>query len=202
MFSKIKWLNPLKIANNISLDKKYNDSWVLLYSGLHKDIVNSKSYIALYPKTELIFDNFNQINLEQKDINFGLFGYFGYDLKNSIENLPKDQEYKIKSNTGHLINFNLIIEFNHKSQKINYFYSENRYLEKFYKNYFQNNKISIDRIEGSELTSNFSKDQYLEKVSYIKNRIIEGDLYQANLTRKFNGKIKTGNNFDIFLKIK
>ncbi|MDA9231242.1 anthranilate synthase component I family protein [Rickettsiales bacterium] len=201
MFSKMKWLNPLKIANNISLDKNYKDNWVFLYSGLHKDIKNSKSYIALYPKKEFIFNNFNIIELKQKDINFGLFGYFGYDLKSSIENLPKDKEYKIKSDEGYLINFNLVIEFNHKSKKINYFYSQNSYLEQFYKNYFQNNKILTNKIIASDLESNFNKNQYLEKVSYIKDRIIEGDLYQANLTRKFNGKIKVDNNFDIFLKL-
>ena len=57
------------------------------------------------------------------------------------------------------------------------------------------------KIIASNLESNFDKNQYLEKVSHIKDRIIEGDIYQANLTRKFNGKIKVDNNFDIFLKL-
>ena len=52
---KLSWIEPLdlaqKIANNYS-----QESWVFLYSGLHDEIKNSRSFIALFPQKELILD--------------------------------------------------------------------------------------------------------------------------------------------------
>ncbi len=201
MFDRINWINPLKIANNISLDVNYQENWVFLYSGLNSKIKNSKSYLALYPKEEFLFNDFEEVDLNSKDINFALFGYLGYGLKNSIEKLPDDQDYNIKTPNGYLVNFNLVLEFDHKNKKINYFCTNKFYYNKFNEFYLKNQKINIEDIEISNLASNFTKKEYLEKVRNIKSRIIEGDLYQANLTRKFHGIINISRNFNIFLKL-
>ena len=43
---KISWQNPLEIAHKIS--QNYQENWVFLYSALHQEKPNSKSYIAIF----------------------------------------------------------------------------------------------------------------------------------------------------------
>ncbi len=44
-------------------------------------------------------------------------------------------------------------------------------------------------VRVKNIESNFTKDEYIRQVNYIKKRIREGDLYQVNLTRKFYGEL-------------
>jgi len=57
---KIKWQEPLKIAEKISLEYG-EDSWCLLYSGLNEKIKNSRSYIAIFPQEKIIAENFSAL---------------------------------------------------------------------------------------------------------------------------------------------
>ena len=95
LFRKIPWEDPLKLAKNISLSQDYKDNWMFLSSGLFEEVGASKSYLALYPKTEIISENFDKLENELKQQNQRFFGYFSYDLKNVLESLPQDENFKI-----------------------------------------------------------------------------------------------------------
>lgn len=198
LFRKIPWEDPLKLAKNISLSQDYKDNWMFLSSGLFEEVGASKSYLALYPKTEIISENFDKLENELKQQNQRFFGYFSYDLKNVLESLPQDENFKINLPNLWFINFHLILEFDHDQKIINCFYTDKNFLHKIPA--VSDLKASA-QIKISEIQSNFTKAEYLEKVVKIKNKIVEGDLYQANLTRKFYGKIECDNKFDIFLKL-
>lgn len=199
MFSqKISWQDPVKLARSIAHDPAYNQDWIFLNSGLNKDVKNSKSYLALYPKTQIISDNFDELEAVLKSGEDKFFGYFSYNLKNSLEELADDVDSKINLPNLYFLSFNLILEFDHEKKVVNCLFNDG-FFEKIPKirdfNDFEEN------FEVKNIKSNFSKEEYLQKVKDIKSRIIEGDLYQANLTRKFFGKIKSANKFEIFLKL-
>ena len=198
MLKKIlEWQDPLLTANTIYEDSSYKDNWVFLYSGLSNKNTNSYSYLALYSKEEIISDNFNCTLNKNNSI---WLGYLGYDLKNSLEELTKDQEYFIKLPNLWLTNFNLILKFDHKNHNIICLYQEKEFLTKIPKELeIINNNLDFN---AKCLKSNFSKLEYLSKVKQIKNKIANGDIYQANLTRKFCGEFtKPINRFSCFITL-
>lgn len=190
------WQNPLEFAYSVSTNQNYQESWIFLYSGLG----DNTSYLALYPKKEIIADDFRKLETELKKDNKLWLGYLGYGLKNSLENLSKDQKSSINLPNLWMINFNLVLEFDHVNKKIISHFSDAKFLKKIPIPKKITSKF-LSKI--SSLRSNFSKKEYLKKVEIIQNKIGSGELYQANLTRKFYSKFKliSGNIFDLFIKL-
>ena len=56
---KISWQNPLKIAQKIS--QNYQENWVFLYSALHQEKPNSKSYIAIFENQKYRGSDFEEL---------------------------------------------------------------------------------------------------------------------------------------------
>ena len=236
-----KWIDPLYLAYQISISD-YKENWCFLYSALSKKIKNSKSYIGLYPIKQIVGDDFNELktNLENPSNQKNkYFGYFGYGLKNQLENLKTDENSFINLPDLWMINFGVVLEFNHDKKQVLWHTNQSN------KNSFEvdfadhiafeidNNKTSLvsnqalnlkvsmrkpilDRCAnaslknsiasfeiGDVLESNFNKVEYLKKVKTIQSHIEAGDIYQANLTRKFFGEFayKPKNNFEIFLEL-
>jgi len=198
MFKKISWQNPLKLAKSLSVDENYQTDWLLLFSGLNQQNKESKSYLAFYPKKKIISNNFDELEVELTKSDEKYFGYFAYDLKDKLEDLPQDQEFNFKFPDLYFSSFHLVLEFDHNEKIINCSYSSKNYLDKIP---YESELDFVDDFFMQDIQSNFTKEEYLEKVQIIKDRIIEGDLYQANLTRKFFGKIIAQNKFDLFLKL-
>ncbi len=202
LFKKIPWQDPIKLARAVSVDESYLQDWIFLNSGLSTNIAGSKSYLALYPKKEIISNNFQEleVELDKTESDLKWFGYLSYDLKNSLEKLMVDDESRINLPNLWFMSFHLILEFDHDKKTIDCFFDDD-FFTKLPK------AVELDYIDVqkdfkvSNLESNFSKKEYLQKISDIKDRISEGDLYQANLTRKFYGKIESKNKFDIFLRL-
>ncbi|MDA0902091.1 MAG: anthranilate synthase component I family protein [Proteobacteria bacterium] len=199
----LNWQNPLHIAYALSVDATYNQDWVFLYSGLSEGSNNGHSYLALFPKEQVIADDFAA--LTQRLAKGGKwFGYLGYGLKDCLEDLPKDQPSFIKLPKLWMVNFHLVLIFDHKKQQIIANYSAESFLQKI-PSPVDPTLIKKDAkpLGIEKMQSNFSKKQYLDKLEYIRQRISEGDLYQANLTRKFYSYLqeKEFNKFEIFLKL-
>ncbi|MCD4741687.1 MAG: aminodeoxychorismate synthase component I [Desulfobacteraceae bacterium] len=151
----------------------------------------------------------------------GLFGYFAYDLKNIVENLPQtcigtelpdiclyapsailihDKE---KDETTLLIPY---LNFNSDSKqetvatdyvnKIRDYFFE-RLEKKISKTKLENKNSPINK---SYLKSTFSKKEYIEKVIKVIEYLKAGDIYQANLSQRF--EINFSNNpFNLFKKL-
>ena len=201
MFKKIfTWQEPLEMAYGLSEDFFYKKNWLLFYSGLSDQINNSYSYLALYPRAEIVADDFCDFEKQlQKEENYW-FGYLGYGLKNSLEKLSKDAKSLVNLPNLWMINFNLLLIFDHQNKKIICHYSKEKFLDKIP----EAAKIKTrSNFKIGKVTSNFSKKQYWQKLNSIRENIANGDFYQANLTRKFFTYFKKSpqNIFDIFINL-
>lgn len=173
--------------------KQNNHNFIILYSGQNnKD--HHKSYFAFSPTSEFISQSFYNLDkFIDKDLSFG---YLAYELNHDLENLPHCAPAFISSPNIHLVKFKYIIEFDHQTDDLRFISQEKINFSKI----FNNNK-EIGEISIKSFQSNFTKEQYLKKVKIIKEKIKSGEIYQANLTRKFFGKIKYDDAYDIFLKL-
>jgi anthranilate/para-aminobenzoate synthase component I len=86
--------------------------------------------------------------------------------------LPKTQKSYINLPKIWLINFSVILQFDHKKKKLMAFFDDQENLEKALK-YRLKKKIQKE-IKSREFQSNFSDETYLEEISDIKKIIING----------------------------
>ncbi len=118
-------------------------------------------------KTSFEADSFKALenNIDQLSRNY-LLGYLGYDLKNSIEKLPEDEDFFINTPKAWFGSFDKV------EKKSSYQLPTTNY---------QLPKVSY-------IKSNMTKAEYLQKVEKVREYISAGDIYQANITRKFYGE--------------
>ncbi|MES2677257.1 MAG: aminodeoxychorismate synthase component I [Pseudomonadota bacterium] len=195
------WIEPLDLAAQIAVSD-YQENWVFLYSGLSGQIDNSKSYLCLYPQKEIIADDFSEL---EKNLSSQYFGYLGYDLKNQLEDLQNGKKSFIDLPNLWMINFGLVLEFDHNEKQVSVIARSGVSHDVAIQKIISNKTGLPRRIKRLAMTidSNFSKSEYFHKVKSIQTHIKNGDIYQANLTRKFFGKFTTKpqNPFEIFLKL-
>lgn len=197
LLKKLDWIDPIALASNISEEE---ESWVFLYSGMKTSKSGRYSFLA-FNKQEEITGGFKELDTKltatKNTFENAWFGYLGYGLKNELEKLSLDSQPYINTPDLWLARYGTIIAFDHDERNIEVWGEsenhESRILE-LKKENLTNNSLILD----SSLYSNMTRAQYLEKVSYIKEAIKRGDIYQANLTRKFFGEIKNPEPFSIF----
>ena len=189
---KLDWIEPLDLAQKIA-DNYSAESWIFLYSGLHDEIKNSRSFIALFPQQELILDSLEQLIIKPDE---SWFGYISYE---AAANLAATQKSFIDLPKIWLLNFALIFEFNHDKKLVEVYFSKQEYLEEVL-NYKQKSsaELSNHKIQITNFASNFSDNKYLQAIADIREMIARGDFYQSNLTRKFFGNINLDNQRDFF----
>ena len=109
-FKKISWQNPLKIAKIIS--QNYQENWTFLYSALHQEKNNSKSYIALFENQQYSGNDFKELQrIIEKSGREMWFGGLSYELANQFEYLPKTAKSFIEIEEIFFSKFELILEF-------------------------------------------------------------------------------------------
>ncbi|HAW49585.1 TPA: hypothetical protein DCX16_01340, partial [bacterium] len=105
----------------------------------------------------------------------GAWGYFGYDLASSIENLSMKNIDDINMPDMWLMFPKTLVVFDHKLRKIEVLGDIPRLKNK--------PKIS-KKIKKGSIKSNFTKKAYIEMVKAAKEYIRKGDIYQANLSQR------------------
>ncbi len=172
------------IKNLISSDKNF----ALLHTGKFVPYSDKNSFL-LSDENDLVRGSDLDV-LEKKIKNSRgkyLFGWLGYGLKNKLEKLPEDKDFFIKNDD---------VNFSEFSQKENYEPGE---LQKILSEYSAGN---YKKPEVKYVRSDMSKAEYLDKIKTIRGRIERGDVYQANLTRKFYGEFEGDvNAFALFAKL-
>lgn len=191
----IDWIEPLDLAAGVPDSEKI---WAFFYSSLKNDFTGNLSILALRPKECISTDNFDEfekkLSNDRAQFENSWFGYLGYGLKDSLESLPEDADGVINLPDLQMVNYRLLIIFNHDIRKINIWSQSDKdldFIPKPSESKSHNAKIS-------DIESNMTKEQYLDNVQIIKDAIGRGDLYQANLTRKFYGTINVEKPFHIF----
>lgn len=177
----LAWCDPLAFASKVSANYGRNN-WAFLYSALSQTVPNSFSYIALFARRQVVTDDFSKVQTD------GLWlGYLSYELGWQFENLPKVTQSAIDLPKLWLIDFAVILRFDHNQQVLTAFYDDVTLLDEVLA--YEEASTMVDDFKVTQLDSNFSDAQYLEEIRDIKQRIACGDFYQTNLTRKFFGKI-------------
>ena len=199
---KLDWQEPLNFAQKVS-DNYDKSSWVFLYCGLNKSIKNSISQIALFPQEKILCDDFFAAEKIIRSSAKKWFGYFSYEVGQQFENLPKTEKSFISLPKIWLINFGLILNFNHDLKDLTADFIDENLLQKALG--WNEKPAKITTIKVSFFDSNFTDKSYLEAISAIKKQISVGDFYQTNLTRKFfgkfNKKLSPQENFQLFLDL-
>lgn len=204
LIKKLNWLDPLIVASNVTTSEQ---NWAFLYSGMETKSSGNFSFLAVN-QIEEITDSFESLEKALKSskqtFENAWFGYFGYGMKTQLETLPEDLPSYINSDDMWFARFASIVIFDHKNRHIEVWENDSVSRPLNIMDILENpaGNHSPCALQISAINSNMTRAEYLQKVRYIKDAIKRGDLYQANLTRKFSGKIENQfRHFDIFRKL-
>ncbi|MBU1053503.1 MAG: aminodeoxychorismate synthase component I [Proteobacteria bacterium] len=145
-----------------------------------------------------------KIDVTVKDIPFisGLMGYLSYDLKDSLEKLPRTSINDIQMPDVLFYAHSIVFVHDKSTNETDLIVSEqNKDKDNALKSFMQIFEGGVLRkhnaIYAGNLTSCFSKDLYVEAVNKIKEYIKAGDVYQVNLSQRFIADF-TGDAFALF----
>jgi para-aminobenzoate synthetase component 1 len=141
-------------------------------------------------------DLLNRYKLEDKHkLPFigGAVGYFAYDMGHHIEILPRQAVDDVKIPDCFMGLYDSIIAVDHKTNEV---YLVAAGLNEKPENAIAMLKSKVESISKEklnevkptacgEIQSNFTKEAYMKAVQSIKDYIRSGDIYQANLTQRF-----------------
>lgn len=128
----------------------------------------------------------------------GLFGYLSYDLKDQIEDLPRTCVDDLKLPDICMFAPSLLLIQDNRSPSrtihIPVFYKNSvrsdphKQLQKFYKIRKDSHprNLSSDPEKNVHFRSNFQRGEYIETVQKIREYIRSGEIYQINLSQRFN----------------
>ncbi len=131
----------------------------------------------------------------------GAVGYLSYDLGNYLEKLPRTAKDDTNVYDLYFGFYNYVIVIDHLEGKT-YIATPDLDIEKektilnlVEEKIKDAERRGIDKIcyeeknvEPIKLKSNFTKEDFKNAVRKVQNYIKQGDIYQANLTQRFNGK--------------
>lgn len=192
---KIPWTPPLEFIRKYEIP---GNCFAFLYSGMRMGFTGRYSYLAFNPIKEIVDNDFNEFDSEltnnEPQLANAWFGYLGYGLKNTLEKLPPDPKPIIDMPDLWMVRYSTVLVFDNEAKEIECY--STHIPDLILKRVQHDNIIKIN-----SLSSNMTKKEYLEKVNIIKEAIARGDLYQANLTRKFFCEIENSEPQDIFIKL-
>ena len=190
--TELAWQDPIVTALNI--DQQYHEDWVFLYSSMIVKDLSCYSIIALDPIASI--ENLAEFkDLLARNSSDFWFGYIGYEYKHQIETLELAKHEIVQFQQVLFKRFGTIYIFDHLKRKITLHGKHSKIFTNIQPATIQQN------VNIRSLFSNMDTQEYLDKVNTIKQRIVEGDLYQANLTRKFFGHINYSSSLDLFLRL-
>ena len=153
----------------------------------------------------------------------GWVGYITYEASNSFENLPKRKSNELGLPDAYFMQVDRLFVYDHSLDKLKYIIAANSNIDcSKYEEYINEIKNIWKNIETSlqtsssksdsefiikalnhssiKMQSNLSSNEYKNIVNKAKNYIGEGDIYQANLSQRFNTKFE-GDPLSLYLKL-
>ena len=178
--STIPWRDPLKFLPALP----EMESYCLLYSALIGEGFGRYSLLALWPQETHKGNDWQKLSAKKS-----WFGYLGYGLKNKLENLPEDKpSARFNLPDFWMTNYNLVATFDHFEKIITAEATSQEFIDQF---------AALESLPAptlpeapffENLGSNMSKSGYMQKAKEVLEAIKAGEVYQANLTRKFFGE--------------
>jgi para-aminobenzoate synthetase component 1 len=145
----------------------------------------------------------------------GAVGYFGYDLCHFIENLPSTTIDDIRFPEMYFSFYDIIVARDHLEKRCyiisvdfspDTVKSTEKRVKQLTRLLTQASRIReepkiIESTKKHKIISNFSKEEYLSAIDCIKQYIRQGDIYQVNLSQRFQTKIDVPSH-EIFRKLR
>jgi anthranilate/para-aminobenzoate synthase component I len=143
------------------------------------------SFIGLDP-VKIITDT---KNLWKNEINSTAFGYLSYDLGWEIEKLPHLAEDDLKLPKVMMVVPSKLLVFDHQRQELTIMADKpQKILDKLNKGPIRNRDLQS---QVPNTTSNLTKSQFMNMVRRAKEYIRVGDIYQVNLSQRFQISLPT-----------
>ena len=154
----------------------------------------------------------------------GWVGYIAYEAGYSFENLPKRKSTELKLPDAYFMQVDRLVVYDHNLTKLKYIIAaksssdrfkynehtdeinktwkkiENFLMEELAKEPLVKENTSL-RLNSNKLKSNLSPNEYKSIVNRAKIYICEGDIYQANLSQRFDTEYKD-DPLDLYLKLR
>ena len=196
--------------DTIMLDSSKEESEYSKFS-----FIGINPFIKIKSKENLVYLNENLVNKDvfellnetiesfsidenlRKEIPFisGAIGYFSYDMGRALEHIEESAIKDYGVYDSYFLFFHNLIIFDLLNDKIyitslyeDKILSKNSldYIEDKIINYkFEENNEKHREVKENNLKSNFSKDEYIKAVDKMKDYIVEGHIYIANMTQRF-----------------
>ncbi|NBX02758.1 MAG: aminodeoxychorismate synthase component I [Alphaproteobacteria bacterium] len=178
----LPWIDPLSVAAT------QHGKFALLYSSAKTIYSGRYSYLAC-DVTEVIessdFSNFEKkLRADGSTFDNAWFGYLGYGLKNALEKLAPDDAGYIQLAKLHMLRPQHIYQFDHEQRTLT-LWTKGEQAPTAPTHY---TPMTLPAVKS--LTSNMTRAQYISHAAQVIEAINRGDLYQANLTRKFMGEFE------------
>lgn len=128
---------------------------------------------------------------EKKKLNTGLLfdggfvGYLSYDYGMELMGVKKSNPDSFKIPDIYFGYYEDFIFIDHVKQKT-YIHTDDDYLVETLKN-LKGLDYPMESITGIKLTSNFTKEEFEDKVTGVRNYIKKGDVYEVNISQQFSG---------------
>ncbi len=175
----LAWQEPLELAS-----KAGTGALVLLYSSASLSYSGRYSFLAVDAEETVQGSTFaaleKVLRADRPRHTNAWFGYLGYGLKNDVEKLSREAPGRIRLPELWMTRFATLYRFDHSAQTLERYGRPQAWEE-------HPASALIPFITSSLLSSNMTKAEYMKAVRHTVARIHAGDLYQANLTRKFYG---------------
>jgi len=130
-----------------------------------------------------------------------LFGFLSYDLKNEVENLDSNNFDGLSFPEMHFFQPRYVIEIFKEKVRI---HSKNEPSIKIFEDiqmaHFQQ-PVQKDSNPFRSLQPRISKDKYIQTVESIRQRIIEGDIYEMNFCQEFYAEKTSLDPFETFQRL-
>jgi len=171
-------------------------------------------------------EGLNRLNFDDeiKSVNYlphfwgGWVGVIGYELVGLFENLPPRKGDGFEIPDLYMIQVDRLVVYDHKAEILKFIVSSDgpgdysalvEEVQRFWKRmetlltHSPNADIPSNGIEksGNGLQSNMTRNEYVECVQRAKTYIEEGDIYQANLSQRFETAYQ-GDPFNLFLRLR
>ena len=128
----------------------------------------------------------------------GAIGYFGYEMGGLLERLPGKAVDDLDLPDMTIGLYDWVLAFDHLDDKAwivtTQFSREGR--AKWVRDRIDVGRETLRRTNGrvgiaTDLRSNFTREQYMDAVERVKKYIVAGDIYQANISQRFQATIHT-----------
>lgn len=210
----LPWADPLDYAAALdapdtgrddarNVERGWEQDWTLLYSGVQAGYSGRYSLLAWNVAESVEDKGFEalrrRLTADAPRFANAWFGYLGYGLKNALEDLPRDTPGWANLPPLSFRRFHTVLEFDHQARSVALW--SDLAAPHLPAPATAAAGVELPPLSGG-LRSNMSRAEYLSRAEHLIARIHAGDLYQANLTRKFTGRFAAAPRpFDVFRRL-